>query len=312
MTPCSWRAIALALWFAATAANEPILEGDGTLSRAGSGVCDPATRICSSDPRLPAEPDGGGDDEDDEYDDFLGDPRERPGLEATVFVNGAHTGGSKVALTREQCDGAAPLASLLAPHVRDEHGDAAPGYCEGAELGAEAACHVVSGFGEVVESCEAVRESARTAPLYKQPLLSRWDFERVRREHGAELYLVPPGRRFVWPAPAPGARRYAPHLGVTLEVLATQPRLFRAVGLLRDGEADELIADALALQDDESRLMRSSTGAMGYTASSIRTSDNAWVQHTPAAMRIKRRAFELLAFEECVKESAAADDRTGF
>ena len=41
-------------------------------------------------------------------------------------------------------------------------------------------------------------------------------------------------------AAAPGARRYAPHLGVTLEVISTQPRLFRAVGLLRDGEAAQL------------------------------------------------------------------------
>lgn len=42
--------------------------------------------------------------------------------------------------------------------------------------------------------------------------------------------------------------------------------------------------------------MRSSTGSAGYHASSVRTSDNAWVQHTPTAERLKRRTFELLGF----------------
>ena len=111
------------------------------------------------------------------------------------------------------------------------------------------------------------------------------------------MFLVPEGRRFVWPAAKVGARRYAAFIGVTLEVVALSPRLFRAIGLLRAREADALRDDALALDDDEHRLMRSSTGSAGYhDASSVLASDNAWVQHTPTAERLKQRTFELLGF----------------
>ena len=58
-----------------------------------------------------------------------------------------------------------------------------------------------------------------------------------------------------------------------------------------------MIEDALAIQDDEHKLTRSSVGAKGYTVSSTRTSENAWVKDTKTAMRMKRRAFELLGFD---------------
>ena len=55
--------------------------------------------------------------------------------------------------------------------------------------------------------------------------------------------------------------------------------------------------DCDTIDDDEHRLMQSSTGAAGYRVSSIRTSENAWVKNTATAVKLKKRAFELLGFD---------------
>ena len=51
---------------------------------------------------------------------------------------------------------------------------------------------------------------------------------------------------------------------------------------------------ALAIDDDEHKLMQSSTGAKGYHVSSIRTSENAWVKDTATATKLKKKEFEML------------------
>ena len=40
---------------------------------------------------------------------------------------------------------------------------------------------MITGFGAVVRGCDEAKKSAVTAPLYKQPMLSRWEFDKVSR-----------------------------------------------------------------------------------------------------------------------------------
>ena len=54
------------------------------------------------------------------------------------------------------------------------------------------------------------------------------------------------------------------------------PRVFEIDGFLSDAEVDEIIAEASAISDDSNGMMRSTTGHEGEV-SSMRTSDNAWL-----------------------------------
>ena len=82
--------------------------------------------------------------------------------------------------------------------------------------------------------------------------------------------------RFVFATEEVGFKRYLPHLQITLTTLAEQPRLFALDNFLTEDDASQLIEDALAIQDDEHKLTRSSVGAKGYTVSSTRTSETVW------------------------------------
>ena len=93
--------------------------------------------------------------------------------------------------------------------------------------------------------------------------------------------------RFVFATEEVGFKRYLPHLQITLTTLAEEPRLFALDNFLTEDDASQLIEDALAIQDDEHKLTRSSVGAKGYTVSSTRTSENAWVKDTRTAMRAR-------------------------
>lgn len=148
--------------------------------------------------------------------------------------------------------------------------------------GDPAACEVRDGAGRVVVSCEALSQCA--AEGLQPPGLPR-------------AYAVPRDKRFVFATDGVGFERRLPHVrNATLVTLAEAPRLFEIRGFIEEAEADALVADALAIDDDEHKLMRSSTGPKGYNPSSVRTSENAWVKHTSTAMQLKRRAFTLLGY----------------
>lgn len=119
-----------------------------------------------------------------------------------------------------------------------------------------------------------------------------------------KVYAVPRDKRFVFSTEHVGFERYVERAGVTLVTTSLRPRLFEMRGFLDEGDADALIADALAIDDDEHRLMRSSTGAKGYNPSRHRTSENAWVKHTKTAEKLKRRAFDLLGFDHYAESMA--------
>ncbi|KAJ8608561.1 hypothetical protein CTAYLR_005961 [Chrysophaeum taylorii] len=125
---------------------------------------------------------------------------------------------------------------------------------------------------------------------------ARDEFGRPATQCEERLYAVPRDRRFVFPTEYVGFERRLPS-NATLRTLATSPRLFEIEGFLSQADALQLIEDALAIDDDEHRLMRSSTGPKGYNPSSVRTSENAWVKDTKTAMKLKRRAFEVLGYD---------------
>ena len=190
------------------------------------------------------------------------------GLVMDVYANGASESAVRVELDGGHCG---TMAAFEAAVSRAACGD-------------PAACHVRDGAGRRVRKCSELSRSSSEAGV--QPA-------GVPRAYG-----VPRDMRWVFPTEGIGFVRTLPHLGhMTLTTLSFRPRLFALDGFLGEADAEALVADALAIDDDEHRLMQSSTGASGYHASNIRTSENAWVKDTATARKLKRRAFDMLGFE---------------
>jgi len=70
--------------------------------------------------------------------------------------------------------------------------------------------------------------------------------------------------------------------------------VFRLLNFFSELEADTLVNNALSETEDSYRLKRSSTGAVGYTVDSKRTSEGAFDIKSEVAMAVKRRTFDLL------------------
>ena len=116
-----------------------------------------------------------------------------------------------------------------------------------------------------------------------------------------KLWLVPKGREFIWPTFKKGHLVEVRHVKsgngepIVVETLSESPKVFRLNNFFTTEEADELIANALNMNDPVHGLHRSTTG-QGDAAQqdSHRTSDNAWDMVSPASYRLKHRIFELL------------------
>jgi prolyl 4-hydroxylase len=116
-----------------------------------------------------------------------------------------------------------------------------------------------------------------------------------------KLWLVPRHREFMWPTFKRGHLVEVRHVAsgngepIVVETLSESPKVFRLNNFFTSEEADELIDNALNLNDPINGLHRSTTG-QGTAAQedSHRTSDNAWDMVSPASLRLKRRIFELL------------------
>ena len=189
------------------------------------------------------------------------------GLVFDVYKNGASADPVRVEMSGGQCETVAAFEAAVSRAV-----------CEH-----QAACHVRDGAGRRVRRCSEL--SLNSAQPGVQPGI-------IPRAYGVKRDM-----RWVFPTEEVGFKRYLPHLQITLTTLAEEPRLFALDNFLTEDDASQLIEDALAIRDDEHKLTRSSVGAKGYTVSSTRTSENAWVKDTKTAMRMKRRAFELLGFD---------------
>ena len=97
------------------------------------------------------------------------------------------------------------------------------------------------------------------------------------------LFLVPQGRIFVWPTFEIGHKaivsRVVTNCSSPIEIvtLSQHPRLFRLLNFFSEEEADELMAHALTITEEDYRLQRSTTG-QDDDASIVpdRTSDSAF------------------------------------
>ena len=177
------------------------------------------------------------------------------GLVFDVYANGASENPVRVEMSGGQCETVAAFEAAVSRAVCDD----------------TAACHVRDGAGRRVRRCSELSKNSAEAGV--QPGL-------VPRAYGVRRDM-----RFVFATEEVGFKRYLPHLQITLTTLAEEPRLFALENFLTEDDASQLIEDALAIQDDEHKLTRSSVGAKGYTVSSTRTSENAWVKDTRTAMR---------------------------
>lgn len=126
--------------------------------------------------------------------------------------------------------------------------------------------------------------------------------------NGGNLWVVPTGRQFLWPSVAIGHRQPVGGLRVVaegpveLETLAHEPKLFRLHNFITQAEVDGLVSslDDIELEQSTSGLqMRDSKSSKnkGITTGR-RTSTNAWDSDSDLAMTIKRRAFDMLQFDE--------------
>lgn len=198
------------------------------------------------------------------------------GLAFDVYKNGASEDPVRVDMSGGQCETVAAFEAAVSRAVCAD----------------TASCHVRDGAGRRVRRCSELSFNAAQAGVQPAALPRAYG---VRRD-----------MRWVFPTEEVGYQRYLPHLQITLTTLAESPRLFALENFLTEQDASQLIEDALAITDAEHKLTRSSVGAKGYTVSTTRTSENAWVKDTETAVRMWGPAS--VAFNgACPLDGVAAD-----
>ena len=178
------------------------------------------------------------------------------GLAFDVYKNGASEDPVRVDMSGGQCETVAAFEAAVSRAVCAD----------------TASCHVRDGTGRRVRRCSELSFNAVQAGVQPAGLPRAYG---VRRD-----------MRWVFPTEEVGFQRYLPHLQIILTTLAESPRLFALENFLTEQDASQLIEDALAITDAEHKLTRSSVGAKGYTVSTTRTSENAWVKDTKPAVRM--------------------------
>jgi hypothetical protein len=109
------------------------------------------------------------------------------------------------------------------------------------------------------------------------------------------LYAVPAGRVFMFAPAHIGEVIHLPHVKggdptkpVYLEVLSVSPRVFDLVNFFSKDESATIVERALEETSESHRIKRSSTGAVGYTVNSGRTSESGFDTNGPTAMTLKK------------------------
>jgi hypothetical protein len=118
------------------------------------------------------------------------------------------------------------------------------------------------------------------------------------------LYAVPAGRVFMFAPSYVGEVFHLPHvegsenMTIYLEVMSLVPRVFDVFHFFSREESKDLVERAIAETKDTHRIKRSSTGASGYNLNSRRTSESGFDTHGQTAVKVKKRCFELLGFDQ--------------
>ena len=118
------------------------------------------------------------------------------------------------------------------------------------------------------------------------------------------LYAVPAGRVFMFAPSYVGEIFHLPHVTgaddklIYLEVLSVEPRVLDVFNFFSRAESEELVQRAIAETKDSHRIKRSTTGASGHSVNSRRTSESGFDTHGATAVKVKKRCFEALGFDE--------------
>ncbi|KAG7337243.1 2(OG)-Fe(II) oxygenase superfamily protein [Nitzschia inconspicua] len=118
------------------------------------------------------------------------------------------------------------------------------------------------------------------------------------------LYAVPAGRVFMFAPSHVGEIFYLPHVSgamdkpIYLEVLNLEPRVFDVFNFFSREESKELVDRAIAETKESHRIKRSTTGAQSKSVNSRRTSESGFDTHGKTAVKVKKRCFKALGFDE--------------
>jgi hypothetical protein len=163
-------------------------------------------------------------------------------------------------------------------------------------------------------SCDATAVADSTGTPQQEPLCQDTTIATVN----LDLYAVPAGRVFMFAPKFVGEIFELPHVIspttsptgsskpplVYLKTMSLSPRVFEVMNFFSQEEANSVVETALTETSESHRMKRSSTGATGYNLNSMRTSENAFVTHSAAAMAIKERCFTVLGFEHYIDSFA--------
>eukprot|EP01041_Mallomonas_annulata_P007927 gene7927-16219_t len=191
----------------------------------------------------------------------LGDTCSSSTINIIAYENGDSANGVDLRISRQYCTKTTKLSKVI---------------CMMATF--ETTCTVYSSIGIPIKSCEDIKD-------------------------GDDVFMVHADRLFIWPSYEVGHRVSIPHVKsptvnqMEMETISISPRVFRVKNFFSVQEAETLINNALGIHDDEHRLKRSSTGAVGYNIDNKRTSENAFDTGSEVAMLLKRRSFELLGIQ---------------
>lgn len=120
------------------------------------------------------------------------------------------------------------------------------------------------------------------------------------------LYAVPAGRMFMFAPAFVGEKFDLSHMSqtpdpenpVVMSVLSINPRVFDLINVFTKEEADSLVNRALSETSPANRMKRSTTGTIQNSVFSKRTSENAFDTHSETSLKVKKRIFEAIGFDE--------------
>ena len=124
---------------------------------------------------------------------------------------------------------------------------------------------------------------------------------------GVHLYSVPAGRMFMFAPSYVGELFHLPHVPgasnkpIQLEVISLEPRVFDIYNFFNREESKELVDRAIAEKSETHRIKRSTTGASEKAVNSRRTSESGFDTNGKTALKIKRRCFSALGFDEYIE-----------
>ena len=179
-------------------------------------------------------------------------------IEVVVHHNGDEENGKPFVLTKEDCNNADALVSVVCPAFDESK-----------------SCSLHNRVGKKVSSCSDVASG---------------DLVFIVPPH--RIFIMP--TFVIGHVAVLDHIEGADGTPVILETISKQPRVFRIRNFHSTQDSESLINNALATEEEARKLQRSRTG---HAADSFRTSENTWDNSTEAAMRLKRRGFGLLGLD---------------